>query len=158
MSNDWCLPQQLAREIAESLVNWKLAEVLECEEFHQRFTLHDSHWIGLHTDVAWDGEATAVICFDPIWNDIGEPKTSNCEKWPIMLIRFSGLCSIEIQDYTDIDGMQRGIATAHSEVVDKQKMRTIIADHYGGKVILNHDNLLEFLLFRFDGVPITIAE
>jgi hypothetical protein len=99
MNIDYILPEKLAREIVEASIDWQNANVLDYKEFHQRFTLHDSNWVCLHVDIAWNGLATAVIKLDPVWNSIDVAKTSNCEEWPILLIRFPGLSSIEIQDY-----------------------------------------------------------
>ncbi len=67
------LPDALAKDIAEDAVRWDQAQPMAVADFHEKYTLHDSVWIGLHLDTAWDGEATAIIALDTVWNKVSVP-------------------------------------------------------------------------------------
>jgi hypothetical protein len=121
-----------------------------------KFTLHDSHWLGLHIDTPWDGDATAIIAFDPVWNQIGVPKTPRITKWPILLIRFPSTSTINLSDYKDIGGVQRGIAKVESETVASGQIKTIIFDHYGGQVNIIHQDPVKVLCFSSTGERIEL--
>ncbi len=149
------LPESLARDIAEEAVPWDQGQVFAIADFLARYTLHDSHWIGLHLDTSWYGDATAIIAFDPIWNKVGVPGTPQCSEWPILLIRFSTVTSINLSEYKDIGGIQRGIAEAESGE-DDGRARTIISDHYGGKVTIVHQDPVKVLCFTATGERIEL--
>jgi len=54
------IPDRLAILFAQEALPWNEAEKWEIDSFLKSFTFHDSHWFGLHFDVAWVGSATAV--------------------------------------------------------------------------------------------------
>ncbi len=145
------MPNSLAGEIMQMGVDWSSAAVIDTKEFYGSLTLHDSHWIGLHIDTGWKGEATAIIRLDPIWNDVGIAPTGYCYAWPIILIRFCGATNIAIRDYHDIGGIRRGLYGAETMETDSGHVRTVFTDHYGGEVAIEHDDLLEVLLYQPDG-------
>jgi hypothetical protein len=145
------IPDSLAIDIANENVSWENSQTFSTVDFFTRYTLHDSHWLGLYIDTSWDGDATAIIAFDPIWNQIEVPKTPTTSKWPILLIRFPTISAINIADYKDIGGVQRGIAKVELEAEVNDRKKTIISDHYGGKVIISHQDPVKVLCFASTG-------
>jgi hypothetical protein len=125
-------------------------------DFLKRFTLHDSNWLGLHADTAWDGDVTAIISFDPIWNKTGTPATSRCPEWPVLLIRFPAVSSVTFANYKDIGGVQRGIGSAETETISDGTVVTIIGDHYGGEVTITHRDPIRVLCFASTGERLTL--
>jgi hypothetical protein len=145
------LPEKLARDIAEEEVQWDGAQICSISEFLARYTLHDSHWIGMHVDAAWEGDATAIICFDPHWNKIDVQDSSNCDEWPILLIRFTAITSINMTGYRDVGGVQRGIGIAEAIDTDKGLVQTVISDHYGGEIEIMHRDPVRVLCYTANG-------
>jgi len=129
---------RLATLFAQEALPWNEAEKWEIDSFLKSFTLHDSHWFGLHFDVAWEGSATAAIGFDPVWNKIGEQPASTCADWPTLFIRFPDTRQITRENYTDIGGVQRGISLVLTVLVEQGLVETAISDHYGGKISIRH--------------------
>jgi hypothetical protein len=145
------LPESLAREIAEESVRWDLGQPFAIASFLDKYTLHDSNWIGMQLDTSLDGDATAIISFDAYWNKVGVQATPQCSEWPILLIRFSSLASINLSGYNDIGGISRGIHGAETEDVGDGTWKTVIADHYGGKVSIVHRDPVKALCFTSTG-------
>jgi hypothetical protein len=150
------LPDKIAKDIIAEAVNWNEGREFRMADFLRQYTLHDSHWFGLFGDTAWSGGATAIIGFDPIWNNVGLVPTSLCADWPILLIRFPGIVSINIAKYDDIGGLQRGISGTESEEVAQGLTMTLLTDHYGGEVTIVHQDPVKVLCFSSSGEPINL--
>ena len=152
------LQKSLAVDIANETVSWEHSQSFAIADFLTKFTLHDSHWLGLHIDTSWDGDATAIFAFDPVWNQIGAPKTPLTTKWPILLIRFPIINTISLSDYKNIGGVQRGIAKVESETIASSQIKTIIFDHYGGQVNIIHHDPIKVLCFSPTGERIELGK
>ena len=150
------LPKSLAIDIVNETVRWDQGQIFTIAGFLAKYTLHDSHWLGLHLDTSWDGDATAIIAFDPIWNQIDGGRTPLTSKWPILLIRFPAISAINLSEYKDIGGVQRGIAGVESEKAGNKETKTIISDHYGGQVIVIHQDPVKVLCFTATGERIEL--
>jgi len=151
------IPESIAKDIAQEAIRWDEAQTFSMSDFLKRYTLHDSNWLGLHADTAWDGDATAIISFDPIWNKTGTPATSWCPDWPVLLIRFPSVASVMLANYKDIGGIQRGIGSAETETMNDGAVITVIEDHYGGEVTITHRDPVEVLCFASTGERIQLG-
>jgi hypothetical protein len=109
------LSASLALRIIEGSLPWDRSVQLHIDGFLERYTLHDSHSIGLFTDCAFEDTVVAVICFDPIWNpSVGTP-TSICRDWPLLFLRFTSVSAVRLSGFRDIEGTQRGISSVAVE-------------------------------------------
>ncbi len=144
------LSANLARRIMEGDLPWERSMEAHIDSFLERYTLHDSNWIGLFTDCGYDDTAIAVISFDPVWNSSVSHPTSVCADWPLLLLRFKCVSAICLSGYTNIEGIQRGISTVEVEHKSDEEVRTVICDHYGASVSLQHFPLVEALVFLAD--------
>lgn len=145
------IPDHLAALFAQEALPWNEGEAWEIDSFLKAFTLHDSLWLGLRFDVAWEGSATAAIAFDPIWNKIGEPATSSCAEWPTLFIRFPDTRRISKENYADIGGVQRGISEAGTRLTEEGVVETTISDHYGGRISIRHAPRISTLCYSARG-------
>lgn len=152
------LPESLAKDIIEQNISWDRGQIFTVDDFLSTFTLHDSIWIGLHLDAGWDGNVTAILSLDPVWNKIEVLNPSQCAGWPILLILFPTVQSVKLDNYNDIGGLQRGISHVNSKVVNADKVETVIHDQYGGKIIMNHENPIKILCFTAEGELIDMLE
>lgn len=151
------LSADLARRLMNGDLPWDRSAEFHIGDFLQKYTLHDSHWIGLFTDCAFDDTAVAVICFDPVWNSSVSTPTSICANWPLLFLRFKCVSAIHLSGFRNIDGIQRGISGADVERLSDEEVRTAICDHYGASVSLQHFPLIDALVFSPDDQVIELS-
>lgn len=125
------LSANLAYRIIDGGLPWNRSVELHIDNFLERYTLHDSYWIGLFTDCAYADTAIAVICFDPVWNSSVSKPTSVCAEWPLLFLRLKCVGAIHLSGFRDIENIQRGIAGVDVEHLSTEEVRTVINDHYG---------------------------
>ena len=115
----------LSTNVAHCLVDdslpWDRSIQLHIEAFLQKYTLHDSYWIGLHTNCGFEDAAVAVICFDPVWNSSVSAPTSLVANWPLLFIRSNCVNTIRMTGFKDIGGTQRGIPDVQFIKCQKKK-------------------------------------
>src|ERR1035438_2409982 len=105
------LSASLARRVIEDSLPWDRSIQTHIDAFLQKYTLHDSYWIGLHTNCCWEDAAVAVIRFDPVWNSSVSTPTSLVADWPLLFLRFNCVNTIRLIGFRDIGGTQRGISS-----------------------------------------------
>ena len=120
------------------------------DSFLEKYTLHDSNWIGLFTDCAYADTAVAAVCFDPVWNSSVSTPTSVCADWPLLFLRFKCVGTIHLSGFRDIGGTQRGISGVNVEHLSAEEVRTVINDHYGASVTMKHFPLVDALVLSPD--------
>ncbi len=60
-------PSWLWQNLFENDLPWHLARDYTVREFSEKYTLHDSVWITLTQDVAYENTAILVIRWDAVW-------------------------------------------------------------------------------------------
>lgn len=140
------LPANLALQIAEDSLPWNRSTQMHIDTFLRLYTLHDSNWIGLQMGCAWGDAAIAVIRFDPVWNSSVSVPTSLVADWPLLFLRFNCVNTIRLSEFRDNGGVQRGISGATVENVSEEEAVTVISDHYGASISLQHFPLVDVLV------------
>jgi hypothetical protein len=138
-------PDWLYQSIIEDSLDWNEAEEYSFQEFSEKYTLHDSYWIGLFYDVAYENNLILAIVWDAVWlpDEIAQ-STSIVAEWPFLFIKVEDVLQVSTSGYKDIGGISRGVATAEIENVDKKHL-LVISDHYGGNVEISFAGKLKFL-------------
>jgi hypothetical protein len=138
-------PEWLYQSIIEDTLKWDEAEKLSFQEFSGKYTLHDSYWIGLFYDVAYEDNAILAIVWDAVWlpDDIAL-STTVVSQWPLLFIKVGKVLQVSTSGYKDVGGISRGIARAEVVEVDEKHL-LIISDHYGGSVEISFSGKLQFL-------------
>jgi len=140
------LSANLAHRVLDGCLPWERSVELHIDDFLERYTLHDSIWIGLLTDCAFEDASIAVIRFDPVWNSSVSTPTSVCADWPLLFLRFKSVTAINLSGFRNIEGIQRGISSVNVEHLSDEEARTVINDHYGASVSVQHFPLVEALV------------
>ncbi|MDR3764009.1 MAG: hypothetical protein P4M01_07935 [Acidobacteriota bacterium] len=141
----------LAHRIVEGYLPWDRAVEFHVDAFLERYTLHDSMWIGLYTDCGQEDTAIAVIILDLVWNPSVSTPTSVCADWPLLLIRFKSVSAIQLSGFTNIGGTQRGISGVDVEHLSDEEAKTVFTYHYGALVSVRHFSLIEALFLSPEG-------
>jgi len=140
----------LAHRVLEGYLPWDRAVEIHIDAFLERYTLHDSMWVGLFTDCGQEDAAFAVIILDPVWNPSVSTPTSICADWPLLFLRFKSVSAIQLSGFTDIGGTQRGISSVDVEHLSDEEVKTVFADHYGALVSVQHFSLVDALFLSPD--------
>lgn len=135
----------LATRLVEGSLPWGCATQLHIGTFCRLYTLHDSIWIGLYTNCGFDDATIAVIRFDPVWNSSISRPTSLVADWPLLFLRFNCVSAIRFSGFVSNGGLQRGISGATFELVSDEEAVTMISDHHGASVSLQHFPLIDAL-------------
>ena len=145
------LSANLAQCVIDDSLPWDRSIQSHIDAFLQKYTLHDSYWIGLHTNCGLDDSAVAVIVLDPVWNPSVSAPTSLVANWPLLFIRFNCVNTIRMHGFRDIGGIQRGISDVSVDRLSDEEAVTTISDNYGASVSLQHFPLIDALAMSTDG-------
>jgi hypothetical protein len=129
-------PPWLWQSLIENDLPWHLARDYTVQEFSEKYTLHDSVWITLTQDVAYENTAILVIRWDAVWlpDEICQ-STAIVKEWPLLLVKVDEVHQVSFSGYQDIGGTARGISRDEVEEIDEKQV-WVIDDHYGGRVAL----------------------
>ena len=129
---------------------WGEGKGYSFQEFSEKYTLHDSIWVGVFYDVAYEDSAVLAIIWDAVWlPDELTQSTSAVGEWPLLFIKVGGASQVSASGYQDIGGIQRGIAGAEIVKVDGTDL-LVVTDHYGGSVEISFTGNLMFLALDRD--------
>ncbi len=149
-------PTWLGQSLLEDDFPWQDASVYSVQEFLEKYSLHDSSWVTIYYDVAYDAQATLVISWDPFWLPDGiATKTDAVFDWPLLFIKLEGVKQISTSGYEDLEGMPRGIGTAEVEMRE-DRFVFVINDHYGGSVEIIFGGTAQILAFNRNKQPLRI--
>ena len=152
-------PPWLADALLTDSLPWEQAVPTRLDAFLAAYTLHDSDWIAFSLDPSYDGGGLAVLRWDTFWTEgrVAFPGSFVAD-WPILLIRFRRVHSCRQVGYnTDAPVPTRGIASGECKpLADSQFMRTIVADHYGGQLEVEHAPEVDILCMARAGDVISI--
>lgn len=151
------LSENLAHAVLDDSLPWNHSLQSHIDAFLQKYTLHDSCWIGLHAYCGWEDAAVAIVSFDPVWNPSVSTPTSHVADWPLLFIRFNSVNTIRMVGFRDIGGTQRGISDVSVRHMSDEEAVTTILDHYGATVSFQHFPLINALAMSSDGVVIDLS-
>lgn len=139
-------PDWLFESIIEDFLPWQSAKNYSYEEFAEKYTLHDSLWIGLFANITYEDTAILAIIWDAVWlpDEIAR-STSNVLEYPFLFIKLEKTHQIITRNYQDIGKIQRGISNAEFSIIKDGKKSLIIFDHYGGEVEVIFSGEIKFL-------------
>jgi hypothetical protein len=138
-------PGWFYRELIEDCLPWQQGQKINFKEFNQKYTLHDSSWIGIFCNIAYERNATLAIQWDAFWLPIEiKQNISVMDDWPYLFIQLLGIEQISTSNYIDIMGSPRTIAIGEFEEIQDKKFLAI-DDVYGGQVNIVYQSIETFL-------------
>ncbi len=138
-------PDWLYLELVEDCLPWKQGKRMNFKAFNKKYTLHDSGWIGIFFNIAYERTATLAIQWDAVWlpNEIKQ-STSVVADWPYLFIQLADIEQISTSNYIDIMGSPRSIAVCEVEEIEGKKFLAI-DDVYGGQINIVYQGQETFL-------------
>jgi hypothetical protein len=159
MADEEYYPHWLSTALLSGALPWDKAVRTDLAMFLAAYSLHDSEWIALLLDPIYNGGALAVIRWDTIWTEGRVPYPSDfLADWPILFLRFQRLFGGNQAGYEmESPSPTRGISTAECiPVAGRPRFRTVIADHYGGRVELEHSPEVDVLCLARSGAVLPV--
>lgn len=129
-------PDWLYRDLVEDLLPWQQGKEMTFKEFDRKYTLHDSHWVGIFYDVAYTQNVTLSIQWDYVWLPKEIKKNqSRLDGWPYLFIRLLDVEQIHTANYKEIfkSKICRTISGCEYEEIEEKKFLAI-DDVYGGQI------------------------
>jgi hypothetical protein len=160
MSDELTLDALLGR-MARDELPWAQAWTTDFAEFAERFTLHDSRWVGLFLPtefndavlaVEWDGYCQP----EPLRTECTEGSPDSQDSlWPFLFIRVSDLHAVRHLGYEKPVG---GRCICGEGYCVEEGVKVLMLDFCGGTVRLEFTGGMEFLaLRRGDGRTLHLA-
>jgi len=145
-------PEWVGHDLVAGSLPWEQALASSVAAFLGRFTLRDSHWIGLYHQP--EHGATLLLRWDPREAEIESSfPGSGAAEWLLLAIRFDAL------ERMDLKLRERRIATAVSGATSRAAdvHRTHLEDHRGGIATVLHAPDVRLLCLTPDRAPLTLA-
>lgn len=113
---------------------WDKKADLTLDSFNEKYTLHDSFWVGIFYHIAFDQSVTLSFQWDSVWlpDDIKEG-TSHVDDWPYLFFQLEDVKEITTSNFEDLEGINRAIGGMEILEMDGNFYLTI-DDVYGGQI------------------------
>lgn len=144
-------PHWLYQKLIDDLLPWHQAQEITYREFHERYTLHNSYWVGIFYGVAYEQAVTLAIQWDAVWlpTTIKESMTV-VDEWPYLFILLTEVEQVSTANYAaDIKGISKAIATCEFEQLEGKKF-LVIDDVYGSQINIIYKGKETFLALEKD--------
>lgn len=150
-------PEWLTAGFLEDIFPWSEAVQTTMGRFLSLYTLHDSYWIGLKTNVRYS-EAVAAIRFDAFWTEGRVPHPGpEVALWPVLLLRFLGVAEVSLTPCQAEDDYQGAILGAETGEDDYGSL-TSIDDDIGGRCAIRHRGPIDVLIMSRSGQPYPLED
>ncbi len=156
MEDEQLYPDWLSKKLIEDDLPWDEKSSLSIESFFEKFTLHDSFWVGVFHHLGFDQSVTIAFEWDAVWlpNEI-KKNTPLVEEWPYLFFQINGVQEITTDNYSDIEGVNRAIAGGEALNIDGVN-HLAIDDVYGGQVNIVYNGTLDILALNPDRTVLTL--
>ena len=134
MNDEQSYPDWIYKKIIEDNLPWDKQADLTLDAFNEKYTLHDSYWVGIFHHVAFNQSITLAFQWDSVWlpNDIKEG-TSLVADWPYLFIQLEKVQEINTSNFGGLEEISRAIGELKLLEINGT-FYLAIDDVYGGQV------------------------
>jgi hypothetical protein len=156
LEDEQLYPDWLSKKLIEDDLPWGDKSSLSIESFFEKFTLHDSYWVGVFHHLGFDQSVTLAFEWDAVWlPDEIKRNSSLVEEWPYLFFQINGVKEISTANYNDLGSVNRAIAGGEVLNIDGNN-HLAIDDVYGGQVNLVYNGELTIMALNPDGSSLAI--
>lgn len=124
-------PAWLGNDLINDRLPWEKGLKIDFSEFSEKYTLHDSGWIGSFYDAE---NAIIIVEWDSVWlPDSIALNTSQVREWPFLFIKIENVQSVSISDEFNLDIANWSICGCQIEKIDEKQL-LVISNCMGGDV------------------------
>ncbi|URD51783.1 hypothetical protein [Chroococcidiopsis sp. CCNUC1] len=142
-------PIWLYHELIDDILPWQQGQKIAFKQFNAKYTLHDSYWVGIFYDVAYQQSVTLAIQWDAVWLPKEMKENNSVVNEPYLFIRLTDVEQVSTANYTNLNSICRAIAGCEFEEVEGKKFLAI-DDVYGGQVNVLYQGEETFLALEKD--------
>ncbi|MEO0377599.1 MAG: hypothetical protein AAF329_23955 [Cyanobacteria bacterium P01_A01_bin.17] len=154
MNDDQLFPNWLYPDLIEDALPWEKKTNLTLETFVERYTLHDSYWVGIFHHVAYDPSVTLAFQWDSVWLP-NEASHSDAGDSPYLFMRLEEVTEVTTANYENLDGICRAISGL--EMLELEgALHLAIDDVYGGQVNIVFTGNHSILALNSEGKVLSI--
>ncbi len=144
------LPSWIPNRIIMNDLPWNNAEKNRIYDFHKKYSLLDSYWLGAFHNVAYDDSITLAVQWDSYCLPKKVKKTlANPDDWLYLFIRITKVKMASHFGFSKSEsppgGVQRSISTLKLKAASKERLLSI-TDTYGGKTKILFNGECRFLV------------
>lgn len=134
MDDEQFYPDWLYKKLIENDLPWDQKANLNLESFFEKYTLHDSFWVGVFHHVAFNQSVTLAFQWDSVWlPDEVKEGTSHVDDWPYLFIQLERVKEVSTANFEDLNGINRAIGGGEILRLESD-LHLAIDDVYGGQV------------------------
>lgn len=149
-------PAWFYRDLINDCLPWERGAAMSFKEFEQKYTLHDSVWVGAFFDIAYEPNVTLAIQWDAVWlPDEVKLSTSVVDDWPYLFVQLLEVEQLSPNRYQNVEGACRTISGFEIEEVDGKNFLAI-DDVYGGQINIIFRGNVVFLAIEKNGSVLEI--
>ncbi len=127
-------PPWLGNDLINDRLPWEKGLNISFSEFSNKYTLHDSCWIGLFYDVGDRASVILAIHWDAVWlRDSIALNNSQIQEWPFLFIKIDKVQEISTSGYFKDDVPHFSICNSQIESINEQQL-LVISSCMGGDV------------------------
>jgi hypothetical protein len=156
LDDDQFYPDWLYKKLVEDDLPWTKKSDLDLGLLLSKYTLHDSYWVGIFHNVAFDQSVILAFQWDSVWlPDAVKEGTSHVDDWPYLFIKIEVVNEISKANFVDLNRINRAIGGAESMEIDGFT-HLAIDDVFGGQVNIVFKGKHSILALNPDGSELAI--
>lgn len=138
-------PNWFYRDLVEDCFPWQQGTKMSFKAFNSKYTLHDSYWIGVFFNVAYERTVTLAIRWDAVWlPDEIQKSTSIVKDYPYLFIQLTDVEQFSTTNYGNDLSSTRTISDCEFEEIQGKNFLAI-DDVYGGQISILYQGEETFL-------------
>jgi hypothetical protein len=141
--------------IIEDSLPWESGKTYSYPEFKEKYTLHDSSWIGLFSSIRYENSAILALLWDAHWipDEIFE-STGMVTEWPFLFIKLESLVEIVTRNLAPFDYPRE---IHHATLVEfEDGLKTLVVTGDGGDIEIGFRGKSVFLGLDREKQPLLI--
>jgi hypothetical protein len=149
------LPNWLCDALVLDSLPWEFGREWSYLEFEEKYTLHDSQWVGVFTNLRYDSSITLALIWDAHWlpSEVYEP-TPVVNAWPLLFIKLEVIETISTKDLVALNYQREVESSRLIELDNDQKVLTVVGD--GGEIEFRFRGKMIFLALDREKSPLSI--
>ncbi len=139
-------PNWIYKSLIEDDLPWEDTSNINFIEFDKTYSLHDSHWLGIFYNIAYEQSATLAILWDEFWlPDRVKEKIAPDYNRIFLFVKLMVVEQISTNNFdSSYELYQKCISTCDIEIIDDRKFLAI-DDVVGGQVNIIYSGREKFL-------------
>lgn len=150
-------PEWLYKSIIESDFDWENVKQINFDYFHEKYTLHDSLWIGSFVDNAYEDTCILAFELDWFWLPDEEKEVNKLKEGDNVYVFFiiKGFKRMELSSYKYDPQSVRIVGKSEYSIIGEEKV-FVVTDIFGGETDFIYTNEVNVFTLNQDKMYLNI--